>query len=224
MLSCFAVCFSAVPFALEVFNDVVLAPVRNLKLTYSDITFWRWRSLRPSWAQLNLALVTWQDIALHWCRLWINGRIQPKETTLKWILCRPCKQPVDVVLKTQMMAAWNGEDIYHCDSVVDEALDIYLSKCKREGDREGHFIRQSFVDSKAKCLAKLPVMCNDKWSKTCEKSAKYASCLWNRKKALKVAEMVYLCTKLVNLTWFTHFCRWSHLSQFTRFWGDQPWP
>ena len=105
MLSCFAVCFSAVPFALEVFNDVVLAPVRNLKLTYTDITFWRWRSLRPSWAQLNLALVTWQDIAVHWCRLWINGRIQPKETTLKWILCRPCKQPVDVVLKTQMMVA-----------------------------------------------------------------------------------------------------------------------
>ena len=40
MLSCFAVCFSAVPFALEVFNDVVLAPVKNLKLTYTDITFW----------------------------------------------------------------------------------------------------------------------------------------------------------------------------------------
>ena len=123
MLSCFAVCFSAVPFALEVFNDVVLAPVRNLKLTYTDITFWRWRSLRPSWSKLNLALVTWQDIALHWCRLWINGRIQPKETTLKWILCRPCKQPVDVVLKTQMMVARNGEDIYHCDSVANEALE-----------------------------------------------------------------------------------------------------
>ena len=46
--------------------------------------------------------------------------------------------------------------------------------------------------------------------------------LWN--KTLKVAEMVYLYTKLVNLTWFTHFCRWSHLSRFTRFWGDQPWP
>ena len=76
---------------------------------------------------------------------------------------KTCKQCVDVVLKTQMMVAWrNGEDIYHCDSVVDEALDIYLSKCKREGDREGHFIRQSFVDSKAKCPAKLPVMCNDK--------------------------------------------------------------
>jgi hypothetical protein len=35
------------------------------------------------------------------------------------------------------------EDIYHCDSVVKEALGAYLSKCKREGDMEGHFIRRS---------------------------------------------------------------------------------
>ena len=43
-------------------------------------------------------------------------------------------------------------------------------------------------------------------------------------KALKVAEIIHWCTKLVNFTLFTHFYRWSHLSQFTRFWGDQPWP
>ena len=42
-----------------------------------------------------------------------------------------------------MMVAWNGENIYHCDSVVNEALDSYLSKCKREGDKDGHFIRRS---------------------------------------------------------------------------------
>ena len=35
------------------------------------------------------------------------------------------------------------EDIYHCDYVVKEALGAYLSKCKREGDMEGHFIRRS---------------------------------------------------------------------------------
>ena len=58
-------------------------------------------------------------------------------------------------------------------------------------------------------------------NKTSEFNMMYAL-LWN--KTLKVAEMVYLYTKLVNLTWFTHFCRWSHLSRFTRFWGDQPWP
>ena len=75
-------------------------------------------------------------------------------------------------LEHEMMVAWNGENIYHCDSVVNEALDSYLSKCKREGDKDGHFIRRSSniksfvvskaVDSKAKCPAKLPVMCNDK--------------------------------------------------------------
>ena len=39
MLSCFAVCFTAIPFALEVFSDTVLAPVKGLKLTYQDLTF-----------------------------------------------------------------------------------------------------------------------------------------------------------------------------------------
>ena len=69
MLSCFAVCFSAVPFALELFNDVVLAPVRNIKLTYSDITFWRFQfNLGEGWSTL-------QNITLHWCHLWINGQI-----------------------------------------------------------------------------------------------------------------------------------------------------
>ena len=43
----------------------------------------------------------------------------------------------------EMMLAWNGEDIYHCDSIVKEALESYLSDCKREGDKEGHFIRRS---------------------------------------------------------------------------------
>ena len=86
------------------------------------------------------------------------------------------------------------------------------------------FVVSKAVDSKAKCPAKLPVMCNDKWSRTCEIGANNVSGLWNENKALKVAEMVYLCTKLLNLTWFTHLCRLSHLSRFTRFWGDQPWP
>ena len=36
---------------------------------------------------------------------------------------KTCKQCVDVVLKTQMMVARNGEDIYHCDSVANEALE-----------------------------------------------------------------------------------------------------
>ena len=75
-------------------------------------------------------------------------------------------------IEDEMQIAWNGEDIYHCDSVVKEALEAYLSKCKREGDREGHFIRRSSniksyvvskaVDSKVNCPPKLPVMFKEK--------------------------------------------------------------
>ena len=74
-------------------------------------------------------------------------------------------------IENEMIIAWNGEDIYHCDSIVKEALGSYLSDCKREGDREGHFIRRSSnvksylvskaVDSKLNRPPKLPVMVND---------------------------------------------------------------
>ena len=52
------------------------------------------------------------------------------------------------------------------------SLETYLSKCKREGDREGHFIRRSSnvksylvskaVDFKVNCPPKLPVMFKEK--------------------------------------------------------------
>ena len=71
-------------------------------------------------------------------------------------------------IENEMMVAWNGEDLYHCDSVVKEALESYLSDCKRNGDKEGHFVRRSSnvksylvsksVDSKLVCPPKLPVM------------------------------------------------------------------
>ena len=54
---------------------------------------------------------------------------------------------------------------------IQEALGSYLSDCKREGDKEGHFIRRSSnvksylvskaVDSKLNRPPKLPVMVND---------------------------------------------------------------
>jgi len=75
-------------------------------------------------------------------------------------------------IENEMMVAWNGEDLYHCDSVVKEALESYLSDCKQDGDKEGHFVRRSSnvksyivsksVDSKLVCPPKLPVMAQ-KW-------------------------------------------------------------
>ena len=71
-------------------------------------------------------------------------------------------------IENEMMIAWNGEDLYHCDSIVEEALESYISDCKRNGDKGGHFVRRSSnvksylvsksVDTKLKCHPKLPAM------------------------------------------------------------------
>ena len=44
-------------------------------------------------------------------------------------------------IENKMMIAWNGEDLYHCDSIVKEALESYFSDCKCNGDKAGHFVR-----------------------------------------------------------------------------------
>ena len=41
------------------------------------------------------------------------------------------------------MLAWNGEDPFHCDEIVKEAMTTYWRKCKTAGNSEGHFIRRS---------------------------------------------------------------------------------
>ena len=47
----------------------------------------------------------------------------------------------------------------------------------------------------------------------------YQACETKINQWWKQKKMVYFCIKLLNLTWFTHLCWWSHLSRFTRFWG-----
>ena len=71
-------------------------------------------------------------------------------------------------LEDEIMVAWNGEDPYHCDSVVQEAMNSYWGECKRLVNRGGHFIRRSeriksyvvseSVDSKKNKPVKLPIM------------------------------------------------------------------
>jgi hypothetical protein len=75
-------------------------------------------------------------------------------------------------LEDEVMVAWNGEDIVHCDPVVKEALANYWSQSKQLGNRNGHFIRRSedintyviskAVDSMKKKPAKLDVMLENK--------------------------------------------------------------
>ena len=46
-------------------------------------------------------------------------------------------------LEDEALFAWNGEDVVHCDPLVREALALYCSKYKKDGDKGGHFIRRS---------------------------------------------------------------------------------
>ena len=71
-------------------------------------------------------------------------------------------------LEDELLVAWNGEDVYHCEAVVKEALGTYWGQCKSLANREGHFIRRSeniesyvtseAVDSQANKPAKLSFM------------------------------------------------------------------
>ena len=71
-------------------------------------------------------------------------------------------------LEDEVIVAWNGEDTFHCDPVVKEALETYWGSCKTLSNRDGHFVRRSehiksymvskTVDSSLKKPVKLSVM------------------------------------------------------------------
>ena len=71
-------------------------------------------------------------------------------------------------LENEVMVAWNGEDVFHCDSVVKEALKTYWEGKKDTKNRQGHFVRRSediqphvhrqAIDSRLKKPVKLAVM------------------------------------------------------------------
>ena len=71
-------------------------------------------------------------------------------------------------LENEVMVAWNGEDVFHCDSVVKEALKTYWEGKKDTKNWQGHFVRRSediqphvhsqAIDSRLKKPVKLAVM------------------------------------------------------------------
>ena len=75
-------------------------------------------------------------------------------------------------LEDEITVAWNGEDEFHCDPIVQEALETYWSKSKRLEDRSGHFVRRSgdvrsyvvskVVDMKKNRPPKLSIMMESK--------------------------------------------------------------
>ena len=46
-------------------------------------------------------------------------------------------------LENELLVAWNGEDVYQCDSIVKEALKTYFASYKDPKSRGGHFIKRS---------------------------------------------------------------------------------
>ena len=66
-------------------------------------------------------------------------------------------------LEDESLVAWNGEDVVHCDPLVREALALYSSQYKMEGNKEGHFIRRSenikdyIISEAVDTLVKMPV-------------------------------------------------------------------
>jgi hypothetical protein len=71
-------------------------------------------------------------------------------------------------LEDEIMVAWNGEDVFHCDPVCNEAMKNYWKQSKTLANQDGHFIRRSqnvksfliteAVDAKLKKQPKLSVM------------------------------------------------------------------
>ena len=56
------------------------------------------------------------------------------------------------------MVSWNGEDIYHCDDVVGEAMRTYKGNFIRRSGRVKDYIVSKAIDSEARKPAKLKVM------------------------------------------------------------------
>ena len=54
--------------------------------------------------------------------------------------------------------SWNGEDIYHCDGVVREAMKSYKGNFIRRSGRVNDYLVSKAVDSAVKNPAKLKMM------------------------------------------------------------------
>ena len=44
-------------------------------------------------------------------------------------------------LEDEMMIAVNGPEVARCDTIVEEAMELYWTKAKRKQERQGHFVR-----------------------------------------------------------------------------------
>ena len=61
-------------------------------------------------------------------------------------------------IEDEMMVSWNGEDLYHCDGVVGEAMRAYKGNFITRSGRVNDYFVSKAIDSEAKKPAKLVIM------------------------------------------------------------------
>ena len=61
-------------------------------------------------------------------------------------------------IEDEMMVSWNGEDIYHCDGIVEETMRAYKGNFIRRSGRVNDYFVSKAIDSMAKKPAKLEIM------------------------------------------------------------------
>ena len=49
-------------------------------------------------------------------------------------------------LEDVTLDVWNGEDVFYCDPLVREAVGLYFSEKQIIGNKEGHFIRNEYIN------------------------------------------------------------------------------
>ena len=66
-----------------------------------------------------------------------------------------------LVLIHEILVSWNGEDTYHCDGVVREAMKVYKGNFIRRSGKVKDYLVSKAIDSEVKKPAKLKYMAKE---------------------------------------------------------------
>ena len=61
-------------------------------------------------------------------------------------------------IEDEMIVSWNGEDIYHCDDVVEKTMNTYKGNFIRRSGRVNTYLVSKAVDSEVKKPPRLQIM------------------------------------------------------------------
>ena len=64
-------------------------------------------------------------------------------------------------IEDEILVSWNGEDIYHCDGVVREAMKAYKGNFIRRSGKVKDYLVSKAIDSEVKKPAKLKYMAKE---------------------------------------------------------------